>query len=62
MSSQEVAEFRNDPFYGEAVRVRLWDEAGKVPGMHTPPFDYYALLLQRVIDRHMAGKRVRASH
>jgi phosphonate degradation associated HDIG domain protein len=60
MSPAEVAEFRNDRFHREAVRVRLWDEAGKVPGMATPPFDYYAPLLQRVIDRHKAGKGVRA--
>jgi len=62
MSSEEVAQFRKAPFHEEAVSVRLWDEAGKVPGLRTPPFDYYAPLLQRVIDRHMAGKGVRASH
>lgn len=61
MSAAEIVAFRKDPFYREAVRVRLWDEAGKVPGMKTPPFDYYAPLLQRVVDRHMAGKGVRAS-
>jgi phosphonate degradation associated HDIG domain protein len=61
MSSVEVAEFRKHPFFQEAVQVRLWDESGKVPGMATPPFDYYAPLLQRVIDRHTAGKGVRAS-
>ena len=62
MSQAEVAEFRKNHFYREAVRVRLWDEAGKVRGLETPPFDYYAPLLQRVVDRHMAGKGVRASH
>jgi phosphonate degradation associated HDIG domain protein len=62
MSRIEVAEFQKNTFHQEAVRVRLWDEAGKVPGMKTPPFDYYAPLLQRVVDRHMAGKGVRASH
>jgi [1-hydroxy-2-(trimethylamino)ethyl]phosphonate dioxygenase len=62
MSQAEVAEFQKNPFYRQAVQVRLWDEAGKVSGMKTPPFDYYAPLLQRVVDRHMAGKAVRASH
>jgi phosphonate degradation associated HDIG domain protein len=61
MSLQEVGEFRRRHFHEEAVRVRLWDEAGKVPGMATPSFDYYAPLLQRVVDRHMAGKGARAS-
>lgn len=56
----EIAEFRRDPYYREAVRVRQWDEGGKVPGMKTPPFGYYAPLLQRVVDRHIsaAGARV----
>lgn len=60
MTAAEVAEFRSDPYFSEAVQVRLWDEGGKVRGMATPPFDYYAPLLQRVIDRHSAGEMVRA--
>ena len=51
MSAVEVAEFRRNPFHAEAVRVRLWDEAGKVPAMQTPPFRYFMPLLQRVVDR-----------
>ena len=51
MNEQEVAEFRQNPFHAQAVRVRLWDEAGKVPGMATPPFRHYAPLLQAVVDR-----------
>jgi phosphonate degradation associated HDIG domain protein len=62
MSNAEVSEFRANPFQRQAVQVRLWDETGKVPGMKTPPFDYYVPLLQRVVDRHMSGKGVRASH
>jgi predicted HD phosphohydrolase len=52
MSDAEVAEFRKNPFYDEAVRVRLWDEGGKVPGMKTRPFGEYEPLLQRVVDAH----------
>jgi predicted HD phosphohydrolase len=61
MSPGEIAEFRRDPYYREAVKVRQWDEGGKVPGMKTPPFGYYALLLQRVVDRHMSGAGVRVA-
>lgn len=50
MNGREVAKFRRNPFHKEAVRVRLWDEAGKVPGMKTRTFGYYAPLLQRVVD------------
>jgi [1-hydroxy-2-(trimethylamino)ethyl]phosphonate dioxygenase len=61
MTPGEVAEFRRDPFCHEAIRVRLWDEGGKVPGMKTPPFGYYAPLLQRVVDRHMSAAGVRGA-
>jgi [1-hydroxy-2-(trimethylamino)ethyl]phosphonate dioxygenase len=61
MSPGEIAEFRRDPYYHEAIRVRLWDEGGKVPGMKTPAFGYYAPLLQRVVDRHMSAAGVRVA-
>jgi phosphonate degradation associated HDIG domain protein len=50
MSEAEVAEFRRNPFHDEAVRVRIWDEGGKVRGMETRAFRDYAPLLQRVVD------------
>ena len=56
MNEAEVGEFRANPYYAEAVQVRLWDEGGKVPGRTTPAFDHYAPVLQRVIDRHLAGR------
>jgi [1-hydroxy-2-(trimethylamino)ethyl]phosphonate dioxygenase len=55
MNEAEVAEFRKNPHFDAAVRVRLWDEAGKVEGMKTPPIEHYGPLLQRVVDRHMGG-------
>ncbi len=50
MSPDEVAAFRRNPFHAEAVRVRIWDEGGKIPGMRTRPFREYEPLLQRVVD------------
>ncbi len=55
MSDAEVVEFRKNPYFDAAVRVRLWDEAGKVKGMRTPPIEHYGPLLQRVVDRHLGG-------
>src|SRR5262245_44235119 len=52
MSEEEVAQFRTKPFYEEAVRVRLWDEQGKVPGMKTKSFRDYVPLLERVVRKH----------
>lgn len=52
MSAAEVAAFRGNPYFSEAVRVRLWDEAAKEPEMIVPGFEHYAPLLQQVVDRH----------
>ena len=49
MSPEEVAEFRRNPFHEEAVRVRIWDEGGKVAGMKTRAFRDYVPLLERVV-------------
>jgi phosphonate degradation associated HDIG domain protein len=57
MNEEEVAVFRRNPFHREAVRVRLWDEEGKQPGVNTPPFGHYAPLLQRVVERHGSASR-----
>jgi phosphonate degradation associated HDIG domain protein len=54
MSEAEAAVFAREPHFREAVRVRQWDEAGKVAGVATPGFDHFAPLLQRVVDRHTA--------
>ena len=55
MSTAEVEEFRGNPYFNEAVRVRLWDEAAKDPEMSVPGFEHYARLLQQVVDRHCRG-------
>jgi phosphonate degradation associated HDIG domain protein len=51
MNAKEVAAFQKNPFYKEAVRVRIWDDEGKRPGMATPPFRHYMPLLERVVAR-----------
>ena len=52
MSAFEAEAFRKHPHFEEAVRVRLWDEAAKAPGMRVPGFEHYTALLQQVVDRH----------
>lgn len=51
MSADEVAAFEENPFYREAVRVRIWDDEGKKPSVKTPAFKDYMPLLQRVVAR-----------
>ncbi|RWH38117.1 MAG: HD domain-containing protein [Mesorhizobium sp.] len=54
MSAEEVAEFRSNPFHQEAVRVRIWDEGGKVANMKTRAFRDYVPLLERVVKKFAA--------
>ncbi|TGQ17070.1 MULTISPECIES: HD domain-containing protein [unclassified Mesorhizobium] len=56
MSAEEVAEFRSNPFHDEAVRVRIWDEGGKIADMKTRAFRDYVPLLERVVKKFAAGK------
>lgn len=56
MSAEEVAEFRKNPFHDEAVRVRIWDEGGKVANMKTRAFRDYVPLLERVVRKFATDK------
>ncbi|RVD61500.1 HD domain-containing protein [Mesorhizobium sp. M2D.F.Ca.ET.185.01.1.1] len=56
MNAEEVAEFRKNPFHEEAVRVRIWDECGKVADMKTRTFRDYVPMLERVV-RKFAAER-----
>jgi phosphonate degradation associated HDIG domain protein len=56
MAGGEVAEFCTNPFHKEAVRVRIWDEGGKIPGMQTRAFQDYEQLLQRVVDNFVTAR------
>jgi len=45
MSTEEARAFEHEPYYREAVRVRRWDDQGKVAGLSTPPLAAYLELL-----------------
>jgi predicted HD phosphohydrolase len=51
MSETEIAQFRGLEFHREAVRLRLWDDGGKVVGVGTSTFDNFRPLLRRVIQQ-----------
>jgi len=45
MSEREVALFEAESFHRQAVRVRRWDDRGKIPGLATPALaDYRAMI------------------
>jgi phosphonate degradation associated HDIG domain protein len=47
MTFHEVAAFKAQPFHREAVRLRLWDDQGKVAGLRTAGFDSYHEMISR---------------
>lgn len=49
MSSEEAEEFRRQPHLDAIIQVRKWDDAGKVAGIETPPFEHYVPLLRNLV-------------
>jgi [1-hydroxy-2-(trimethylamino)ethyl]phosphonate dioxygenase len=49
MDAAEIAAFEREEHHREAVRVRLWDDAGKIAGRQTPAFRAFRPLLARVL-------------
>ena len=45
MSAQEARAFEGERYHQEAVRVRHWDDQGKVAGLTTPPLEAYRAML-----------------
>ncbi len=39
--SEEAQRFESNPFFADAVSLRRWDDAAKIPGMETPPIEHY---------------------
>lgn len=54
MDADEAASFRDQPHLDAIIQVRKWDDAGKVAGVETPPFEHYVPLLHRLVDAHAA--------
>jgi [1-hydroxy-2-(trimethylamino)ethyl]phosphonate dioxygenase len=48
MSAEEVARFESEPHWRQAVRLRHWDDQGKVAGLLTPPLEHYLPLIERM--------------
>ena len=46
MSQDEVAAFGTERFFRDAVRVRQWDDRGKVAGLTTPTLTEYRQLIE----------------
>ena len=47
MPRGELLQFETEPYYREAIRVRRWDDQGKVAGLMTPGLAGYRELIER---------------
>jgi phosphonate degradation associated HDIG domain protein len=45
-SPEEVAEFEHSPYARDAVRLRRYDDVGKVEGLETPDLEHYRPVLE----------------
>jgi [1-hydroxy-2-(trimethylamino)ethyl]phosphonate dioxygenase len=48
MAAPEIARFETERFHKDAVRVRLWDDRGKVAGLKTPGLADYCSLIEEL--------------
>jgi phosphonate degradation associated HDIG domain protein len=48
MAVNEVAAFEKEDFYRDAVRLRRWDDEGKVAGLQTPDILHYRPLIEQL--------------
>ena len=44
----QADQFLRQPFAQDAVKMRRWDDAAKVPGLHTPPLNVFVHTLELV--------------
>jgi phosphonate degradation associated HDIG domain protein len=49
MNQAEIAEFESNPYHREAVKVRRYDDDGKVAGLAIKPVEHYGPLLESLL-------------
>jgi phosphonate degradation associated HDIG domain protein len=52
MPADEATEFETHPHFRATVAVRRWDDAAKVPGLATPPFDHFLAYEEQALAPH----------
>ena len=48
MTGPELLQFETEPYWREAVRLRRWDDQGKVVGLKTPGLAEYRGLIEEL--------------
>lgn len=57
MSEAEIKDFEKNPNLKKILKVRLYDDAGKIPDMVTPSFWHFAPLVQKMVDSHFSKEK-----
>ena len=57
MSEAELKDFEKNPNLKKILKVRLYDDAGKIPDMVTPSFWHFAPLVQKMVDSHFSKEK-----
>ena len=57
MSEAELKDFEKNPNLKKILKVRLYDDAGKIPDMVTPSFWHFAPLVQKMVDSHSSKEK-----
>jgi phosphonate degradation associated HDIG domain protein len=56
MSAAEVAQFETERYYEDAVKVRQWDDQGKVAGLVTPKLEDYRAWIEEAAAKRCGGR------
>ena len=50
MNPEGIREFEKNPHLQAIIRVRRYDDGGKIPGTTTPAISHYMNIVQQVLD------------
>jgi predicted HD phosphohydrolase len=48
MTHEEVVAFQSNQYFHEALKLRLWDDEAKIPGLSTPALSSYFDVIEKV--------------
>ena len=49
LTAEQAAQFQANLYHNEAIRLRLWDDQAKLPGLNVPGLEYYRGVLERAL-------------
>jgi phosphonate degradation associated HDIG domain protein len=56
MKANERTDFESNPLYRDAIELRRWDDAAKVPGLAVPGLEHYRQRLEKTVMTRKASQ------